>query len=319
MPTPAINPADTAASHRRERAAATAALIVGALLMGAKFAAYHFTRSTVVFSDAMESIANVVASGVALYALTKAHTPADDDHPYGHGKAEFLSAGFEGGLICAAAILIVFKAIDQAFFATHAIGEFNIGVWLIAATVIVNGGMGWWLRSMGGRTGSMTLEADGKHLIGDAVTSAGTIAAMLLVQWTELAWLDPLLAAGFGLYVGVQGWGLVRRSIAGLTDEQDAADAAAIEAILKSHEGPRGVEPRICSFHKVRHRHSGRFHWVDFHIRVPAAMDVRHAHDAASAIEEEIEHKLGEGNATSHIEPCGDGACGTCRPAAVWT
>jgi cation diffusion facilitator family transporter len=286
----------------RERRAALAAVVVGALLMGAKFAAYHLTRSTVVFSDAMESIANVLASGVAFYALTKAHTPADEDHPYGHGKAEFISAGFEGGVICVAAMLILVKAIDQAFFATHEIVQLNIGVWLIAATIVINGGLGWWLWGTGRRSGSMTLEADGKHLLGDALTSAGAILAMLLVKATRIEWLDPLLAAGFGLYVGWQGWGLVRRSIAGLTDEQDAEDARRIEAILQSHVD--GAPPRICSFHKVRHRHSGRYHWVDLHIRVPADMDTRTAHDIASTIEEEIEGQLGEGNATAHVEPC---------------
>lgn len=287
-----------------ERRAALAAVVVGALLMGAKFVAYHFTRSTVVFSDAMESIANVLASGVAFYALTKAHTPADEDHPYGHGKAEFISAGFEGGVICVAALLIIAKAFDQAFFSPHEIVQLNIGVWLIAATIVVNGGLGWWLWGIGRRGGSMTLEADGKHLLGDALTSAGTILAMLLVKFTNLTWLDPLLAGAFGVYVAWQGWGLVRRSIAGLTDEQDAQDAKNIEAILNAHVGAAGAEPRICSFHKVRHRHSGRYHWVDLHIRVPASMDVRTAHDIASAIEEEIEQKLGEGNATAHIEPC---------------
>ncbi len=270
--------------------------------MGAKFVAYHFTRSTVVFSDAMESIANVLASGVAYYALLKAHTPADDDHPYGHGKAEFISAGFEGGVICVAAMLILAKAVDQAFFASHEVVQLNIGVWLIGATVMVNGLLGWWLWGVGRRGGSMTLEADGKHLLGDALTSAGTIAAMLLVKFTKVEWLDPLLAGGFGVYVGWQGWGLVRRSIAGLTDEQDAEDAKRIEAILQAHV--EGALPRICSFHKVRHRHSGRYHWVDLHIRVPAGMDVRSAHDVASAIEEEIEGTLGEGNATAHVEPC---------------
>lgn len=287
-----------------ERRAATAAVVVGALLMGAKFVAYHYTRSTVVFSDAMESIANVLASGVALYALVKAHTPADEDHPYGHGKAEFISAGFEGGVICVAAMLIIAKAVDQAFFATHEIVQINIGVWLIAATVLVNGGLGWWLWGTGRRTGSLTLEADGKHLLGDALTSAGAIAAMLLVRLTGRPWLDPLLAAGFGVYVAFQGWGLVRRSIAGLTDEQDLGDTRRIEGVLREHEGEGGAVPRICSFHKVRHRHSGRYHWVDLHIRLPAETDVRAAHDVASAIEEEIEAMLGEGNATAHIEPC---------------
>lgn len=306
----------TPATSRTERRAALVAVVVGALLMGAKFWAYALTGSSVVFSDAMESIANVVASGVAFYALVLAHRPADANHPYGHGKAEFVSAAFEGGLIIAASVLILAKAIDQAFVREHPITVGTLSLALLGATVVINGGLGFWLLRLSKRTGSMTLHADGKHLVSDAWTSIGTIAAVVLVRVTGQAWLDAAIAAGFGVYVGWQGVLLVRRALGGLTDEQDAKDSAALEALLARHVGPHAAEPRVCSFHKVRHRHSGRYHWVDFHIQLPAAMSVAEGHAIATHLEREMEQMLGEGDATAHIEPCAGAVCWRCGPRA---
>ncbi len=299
-----------AAVRTRERRAACAAMVVGAALMGVKFSAYALTRSSVVFADAMESIANVIASGVAFLALARAHAPADELHPYGHGKFEFVSAGLEGGMICVAGAVILGKAADELMFFPASPAKLDVGAWLLGATVIVNGAVGAWLHRLGTRGGSMTLEADGKHLIGDALTSLGTIAAMLLVSWTGVTVLDPILAAGFAVLIFWQGWRLVRRALGGLTDEQDVRDQRVIEELLTAHAS--GPSPDICSFHKVRHRHSGRYHWVDFHLQVPRATTVQVAHDVASAIEGEIERRLGEGDATAHVEPCENPSCPRC-------
>lgn len=303
---------DHRAIARLEQRAAIIAVAVSLALMLTKFAAYFLTRSAVIFSDATESIANVLAAAVALAALRMAHTPADTEHPYGHGKIEFVSAAFEGGLICAAAILIAAKGVDQLLTSRLDVSNLGPGLLLIGATVAVNGPLGWYLLALSRRTGSMTLEADGKHLLTDALTSAGTIASLLAVRATGALWLDPVIAIAFGAYVGWHGVVLVRKALAGLTDEQDPKDQQAILAILDAHVGPNGKEPRTCSYHKVRHRHSGRYHWVDLHLRFPATTDVRSAHDAATRIEEEIESLLGEGNATAHVEPCGEEACGLC-------
>lgn len=310
-------------TYTLERRAALAAIIVGVLLMAAKFGAYALTRSAVVFSDAMESIANVLASGVAYYSIRAAHTPADENHPYGHGKFEFISAAFEGGMICIAAAIIFGKAMDQLILRPQTVAEIDVGVILLAATILVNGGMGLWLKRLGTRTGSMALEADGKHLITDAVTSLGTILALVLVWWTnkqgwKLPWIDPALAIIFSAYIAWHGWGLFRKAMAGLTDEQDPKDQLMLEELLSSHIKPckhcatsttnrqsnPPTPPFICGFHKLRHRHSGRMHWVEFHIQVPNQTSVEEGHAIVSALQREIEATLTPCDATGHVEPC---------------
>jgi len=300
-------------SSRDELRAALLSVGIGLLLSGLKFAAYVVTKSDVVFSDALESIVNVLASGVALYAVRLSHAPADAEHPYGHGKIEFISAGFEGGLIVAAALIIAWKTTTTLISRHVGIEQIGAGLAIVALAMAVNGGVGLWLIRLGRRSGSLALEADGRHLMSDAVTSVAALAALGLVRLTGWTLLDPLAALGIAIYIGWTGLGLVRRSMAGLMDEQDAADTRTLEGILQGHAGPAGREPRICSFHKLRHRHTGRYHWVDFHVSFPPAMSIQAGHDAASAIEGEIERALGEGDATAHIEPCTDAKCGLCR------
>src|SRR6266850_578171 len=272
---------------RVPRSEATAALLslgVGIALLIIKFIAYFLTGSAAIFSDALESIVNVAASSVALYALVVAHSPADQDHPYGHGKIEFLSAHFEGGMILLAAIAIAIKSIEM-FFQPQPVQQLGAGIILIAAAMVINGGVGFALIRVGRRQGSMTLEADGHHLMSDAITSATALGALAVVKLMRWPLADPMAALLIAGYIGWMGILLLRR-------------------ILDSHIGPGGKAPRICSYHKVRHRHSGRYHWVDFHIMVPPKLNVERGHAVASAIEYEIEQALGEGNATAHIEPC---------------
>lgn len=304
-----------ATNSRVELRAALVAVVVGLLLSAMKFAAYFVTDSDVVFSDALESIVNVVASGAALYAVRLSHAPADAEHPYGHGKIEFISAGFEGGLIVAAGLVIAFKAVQTLVTRHTAVEQIGVGLAAVAAAMAVNGAVGLWMVRLGRRTGSLALEADGRHLISDAVTSVAALAALALVRITGWTALDPIAALGIAVYIGWTGVVLVRRSAAGLMDEQDAGDTRTLEGILQGHIGASGREPRICSFHKLRHRHTGRYHWVDFHISFPPGMSIQAGHDAASAIEGEIEQALGEADATAHIEPCKESECGLCRSA----
>jgi cation diffusion facilitator family transporter len=294
-----------------EAVAALLSVLVGLLLMGIKFLAYFRTGSAAIFSDALESIVNVLASSFALYALFYAHRPADPKHPYGHGKIEFLSAGFEGGMILLAALVIAARAVE-ALIRKPPLDELLLGVALMALAMLVNGATGLYLIRAGRKHNSITLEADGKHLLGDAITSAAALLALAAVKLTNVKQIDPIAALLIAAYLAHMAWGLVRRSAAGLLDEQDLADTRLLQSILDAHIGPDGKEPRICSYHKLRHRHSGRYHWVDFHIMVPRRLNVEQGHSIASAIEYEIEQALGEGNATAHIEPCADEHCTAC-------
>ena len=293
---------------KSEAAAAMVSLVVGIALLTIKFIAYFLTGSAAIFSDALESIVNVAASAVAMYALVVAHSPADKDHPYGHGKIEFLSAHFEGGMIVLAAIAIAIKGID-GLFKPAPVQQLGAGIILIAAAMVINGGVGLALIRIGRRQRSMTLEADGYHLLSDAITSAAVLTALAVVKLMNWPLADPIAALLIAGYIGWMGIVLLRRSSAGLMDRQDANDERLLRQILDSHIGMSGKEPKICSYHKLRHRHSGRYHWVDFHIMLPPDFDVERGHAIASAIEYEIEQALGEGNATAHIEPCKETPC----------
>jgi cation diffusion facilitator family transporter len=299
-------------ASRAEQRAAVISLVVGVILLATKFIAYLLTGSAAIFSDAMESIVNVLASGFALYAIVLAHRPADESHPYGHGKIEFMSAGFEGGMILLAAIFIAARAIEKLIEGAT-VQRVDRGLLLIAFAMLVNAAVGVFLIRSGRKHGSITLEADGKHLFSDAVSSVVVFIALGIFWLTKWSWIDPVAALIVAIYISSLAAGLLRRSAAGLMDEQDKSDEANIQQILDSHLAPDGKSPLICSYHKLRHRHSGRYHWVDFHIMVPAQLDIQQGHQIASAIEYEIEQMLGEGNATAHIEPCVSADCTACE------
>jgi len=294
-----------------EAVAGLASVGVGVALLVIKFVAYYKTGSAAIFSDAMESIVNVVAAAFAVYALYYAHRPADREHPYGHGKIEFMSAGFEGGMIFVAAIVIAYHAIE-AILRKPELTDMTLGTILMVVAMVVNGGMGVLLIRLGRKHNSLTLEADGRHLFADAVTSVAAIAALLVVRWSGRAIFDPIFGLLIAAYITWTAFGLMRLGAAGLLDQQDLADEALLQGILNSHLAPAGKAPQICSYHKLRHRHTGRYHWVDFHIMVPPALTIDKGHAIASAIEYEIERALGEGNATAHVEPCVDPKCATC-------
>ena len=292
---------------------------VGVVLMAVKFTAYWLTGSAAVFTDAAESIVNVAASGFAAYALVYAHRPPDPTHPYGHGKIEFLSALFEGGMISAASLVAVARA-GEALWRGPQVERLDLGMLLVAVAGAANGAVGLALLRLGRRRGSLTLEADGRHLLTDAVTSGLLLAALVAVWRTGWAWLDPLAAFGLAGYLGWEGVGLVRRASRGLLDTLDPEDDATLSRILDAHVGPRAREPRVCGYHALRHRHVGRDHWVDFHLVVPHGWNVARGHEAATAIEIELQEALGHSDpatpgsarATAHVEPCRDEQCPRC-------
>lgn len=306
-----------AATAQLERRAATVAVVVALALTAVKILAWRLTGSAAVFSDAMEGIVNVVASIVALWAIRHSHRPADRTHPYGHGRFELLSAALEGGMIVIAAVVIIWRAVEALMAGGIDATGIDMALALLIGTVVVNGAVGGWLLAVGRRFGSPALGADGKHLLSDAVTTGGAIVALILVRFTGWQWIDPVIAILLGIGIGATGWRVVRRSLGDLVDEQDPRDFERIEAMLDSHAGTNGREPRICSWHKLRVRHVGREHWVEFHLCVPEQTDVRRAHEIASAIEYEIETKFGPGDATAHVEPCDDRQCERCRTGSA--
>src|SRR5262245_5927610 len=179
-------------------------LAVGCGLLWAKFFAYQLTGSTAVLSDALESIVNVVAALFALGSLLFAGRPADRNHPYGHGKIEYFAATFEGGLIAFAAIVIIYEA-GRGFFEPPEVRRLDLGLAIAFGAGMANAALGWFLIRAGKATRSLTLVADGKHVLSDFWTSLGVIVGLLLVRMTGIAWFDPLVAAIVGVNLGWTG------------------------------------------------------------------------------------------------------------------
>jgi cation diffusion facilitator family transporter len=293
---------------------ASISLVVSIVILGIKVVAYYVTGSQAVFSDALENMANVVTAGFAVYAIRLAHRPADADHPYGHGKVEFFSAGLEGSMVLLASVYIVGK-VAMSFLKNEepVVHQLDMGLVLMAIALVGNAALGFSLWFRGRKNNALTLEAGGIHLMVDALDSVAVLVAIAIVRATGWQWVDAVAALAVAVYIAALGLRLLKRSAAGLMDEQDPRQRRLLQEILESHTGADGKEPRICSFHKLRYRQSGRNCWVDFHIVVPKEWNIEQAHRVASAIEYEIELALGEANATAHVEPCEETACAACH------
>ena len=282
-------------------------LTVALLMLAAKYQAYRMTGSTAVLSDALESIVNVVAAVFALGGLVFAGRPADRNHPYGHGKIEFVSAAFEGGLIAFASVVIVYEVV-LILLAGAAVRQISAGVVIVLVTGLVNLVLGWYLVRTGRRYNSLTLVADGKHVIADFWTSAGVVVGLLLVQLTGLAWLDPLVALLVALSLMWTGFRLVRHAAGGLLDEEDPALLSRVLAALQRYVG-HGV----IRVHHLRAIRSGRFHHVEAHLVVPEFWSVERAHGVSEDVAARVIRDLGvEGEMVFHTDPCHRIYCADC-------
>ena len=207
---------------------------IGLLLLGGKLLAWWLTGSNGVLTDALESIINVLAGAFALYSLNYASRPHDSNHPYGHGKIEFLSSGLEGLLILTAGGLMIGKAIHD-LFQPGELAYLGWGVLLTASTGAVNGLLGWLAQRQGQRLNSQVLKAEGQHLLSDAWSSLGLIVGLGLIWLTDLMWLDQVVAIGFGLLIAYTGLGIMRRAVAGVMDEADEEVIDQLVPILQQH------------------------------------------------------------------------------------
>ncbi|MFW6059307.1 MAG: cation diffusion facilitator family transporter, partial [Phycisphaeraceae bacterium] len=273
------------------------ALLAGIIIALLKFGVFWLTNSVAVLSDALESIINITAAGVMLYTIHYSNRPADREHPYGHGKIEFLAVGLEGWLILLAAVVIAFEAIRRLFTAPEL--NLDTGIWLLAGVGVLDGILAAYVWRAGRRYQNAVLQADGKHLITDVASTAGVVVGLVLVQWTGWQRLDSFVAIVMAALILAASWRLLWQSFHGLMDHADPEDDRAIIDILND-EVRAG---QIHGYHKVRHRHTGPFHWVDMHLQVDGDMTVTDGHELASRIEGRIEQRLGRANATAHLEP----------------
>lgn len=273
-------------------------LAAAVVLLGAKVTAAIVTGSSAIYSDAAESVVHLLAVAFAAWALRLAHKPADESHHFGHDKVAFLSAGFEGAMISAAAVLIFYEAIRQMIFGV-VIENLSFGIIVTAAAAAINLALGLSLISVGKRNASPLLRANGEHVLTDVWSSGAVLVALGLYHSTGWSYWDPIAAILAALNILRVGYKLIRESLGGLLDESDPKAEKEICQLL-DHE----MAARNLSYHNLRYRHSGRTHWVEFHLVFDDELTVGEAHEAATEVEALVAALFQpQGRVISHLEP----------------
>jgi cation diffusion facilitator family transporter len=276
---------------------AIGSILIGAVVFALKYAAYYLTGSIALYSDALESIINVVTALAAFMAVRVSATPADANHPYGHHKVEYFSAVLEGVLIIVAALMILREAYF-GFFTPRMIDAPASGLVINAIAIVINAFWSWMLIRNGRRLRSPAIVADGRHLLTDVFTSVGVLAGLLLVPVTGWVRLDSVLAAFVAVNILWSGWGLMKESIGGLMDEALPETTLARVREIISSNAAGAIEA-----HDLRTRHAGKMTFIDFHLVVPGAMSVTDAHDICDRLERALKDNIEDALITIHVEP----------------
>lgn len=262
--------------------------ITSALLLVVKFVAWSLTHSVAVLTDALESIVNVAAGFIGLYSLHVSARPRDENHPYGHGKVEFISAAIEGTLVLAAGAIIFYAALKNLIH-PQPLYQVDTGIWLVGATALVNWFLGFIALRQGKQSGSLALVASGKHLQTDTWSTAGIIAGLVLISLTGYAWIDSAVAIGFGLFIFFTGYQIVRKSIAGIMDEADMELLKNMVAIINAARRDAWVD-----LHNLRVIKYGNVLHVDCHLTVPWYFNVHQAHEEVDQLAAVVRKEYGE-------------------------
>lgn len=271
-----------------------------------KFGAYILTASNFVLTDAAESIVNVVASAFAFFSIYLAAQPRDQNHPYGHGKVEFFSVFIEGSLISIAAIIIIIKSVYGIFYPA-VVHDLITGAVIIGITGIVNGVLGFYMINKGKSLPSITIYADGKHLLTDMFTSIGLVVGLLLIHFTKILWLDSALSIAVALYILYSGYGLVRRSVSGLMDE---ADFEVVTEVLEVLNKKREVE--WIDIHNFRAQKYGHELHIDCHLTLPNYFDLNRVHEEVKKVDRLINNEVTQTELFIHADPCIPECCHYC-------
>jgi cation diffusion facilitator family transporter len=261
---------------------------ISVVLLAIKFIAYYLTHSVAVLTDALESIVNVVAGFIGLYSLYIASIPRDINHPYGHGKAEFLSSAVEGTLISSAGAIIIYKAIQHLIYPVT-LQKIDKGIILVGITAIINLIVGLMGIKNGKKNQSVALIASGRHLISDSYSTFGIIAGLLLILLTNLKWMDSAVAIFFGIIIIYTGYKILRRSIAGIMDEADIELLTKMVHILNDNRRENWID-----LHNLRIIKYGSILHVDCHLTVPWYLNVSEAHAEIEALGSLIRREFGE-------------------------
>ncbi|WP_413576727.1 cation diffusion facilitator family transporter [Bdellovibrio sp. HCB290] len=296
----------TASDKVRNRAAWVSA-VASILIFALKVAAYRMTGSAAVLSDALESIVNVMASLVALYVIRISAQPADREHPYGHGKAEYFSATFEGGLVFSASILIIYESVRALIFPNPP-QKLEIGMIIVSVAALLNLLLGMYLKRVGKVHQSDALKASGVHVLSDVITTAGVIVGLGLVLLTDIQWIDPVIAILIGLQLAWSGYKIIRESLGGLMDEISESSLQDLGQALEQNR-----RPGVINIHQLRIMRNGRFHHVDAHMVVPEYWDISKAHGEIQEYEKSVvQDYVFDGELAFHLDPCKKSYCSEC-------
>lgn len=281
--------------------------IASAILLIAKFWAYYVTYSVSILTDALESIVNVIAGFIGLYSLYVASKPRDIDHPYGHGKAEFISAAVEGTLVLCAGILIIYTAI-QNFIYPALIQKLDVGIYLVAGTAVINWLLGYFSLRQGKKNNSLALLASGKHLQTDTYSTVAIIIGLILITITGFLWIDGIVAVGFGFYIIYTGYKILRVSLAGIMDE---ADMELLQKMVNTLEQARSHN--WVDLHNLRVIKYGNLLHIDCHLTVPWYFNVNEAHAEIEILGGLIRSNFGESlELFVHSDACRYFQCDIC-------
>ncbi|MEO7524507.1 MAG: cation diffusion facilitator family transporter [Ferruginibacter sp.] len=281
--------------------------VVSIVLFLVKIIAWYMTNSVAILTDALESIVNVIAGLIGVYSLYISAKPKDLDHPYGHGKVEFISAAIEGTLIAVAGLIIIVEAINN-LRQPHLIQKLDVGIYLVAATAAANYVAGTICINAGKKSNSLALIASGKHLRADTYTTAGIIAGLVLLLFTDILWIDSAVAIIFALIIMSTGYKIIRSSVAGIMDE---ADIDLLKNMVETLNANRGVN--WIDLHNLRLIKYGPTLHLDCHLTVPWYFNVNEAHHEIDTLSGLVRKKYGESvELFVHSDGCQNFSCAIC-------
>ncbi len=282
--------------------------IIGIVLFIGKLIAWQLTNSDAVFSDSMESIVNIIAGFMGLYSLYLAAKPKDNDHPYGHGKVEFVTSGVEGALIIFAGVIIIVQAVNSILNGNIP-KKLDWGILIVAITAAINYLMGYISVKKGIQQNSLVLQSSGKHLQSDTITTLGVVVSLILVYFTKIYWIDAVVALIFGAYIMFVGYKIIRKSLSGIMDEADLGMLTLLSEILTENRKKQWVD-----IHNTRIQQHGSGLHIDAHLTLPWYYELKKAHEEM----EEVYKIIAKNSKRTiefnfHLDDCKPFSCKICE------
>ncbi len=282
-------------------------LAVSFFVLAVKAWAYFITHSQAIFSDAIESIINVIAAFISIWVVHISAKPADQDHPYGHGKVEYFSSAFEGGMIAIAAVVIFFEA-GRALIRGAEIRQMGESISYMVVATLANLILGYYLLHISKKSRSIALRASGLHVLSDCWTTLGVVVSIILILVFKANWIDPVCALIIAVLLAKTGFDLVRESVSGLLDAEDKKILLTLKDIISNDH-----HPGIIQVHHARIMRAGSYHHIDAHAVVPEFWDVLEAHNRTQEFEKRmIDQYPYEGELHLHMDPCRRAYCRVC-------